>query len=408
MFYVNLETVLKLNKIVVGKNFFVIGGSEIYDTFFINYSNLIKNVYFTEIKGYKASIQGEPDVFINNFNSNFKLVSFSEQFIESKQNVQDHDPIEIKYRILKYIQTPAGMGGLAEENVYLDLMRDILLNGKEREDRTGTGTISLFGKSMRFDISKNLPMITTKFVPFKTIVEELLWFCRGDTDNKILQKKGVKIWNGNSSREFLDSRNLDYPEGIVGPMYGWQIRHFNCKYKPEFADTSKFKSGELTGFDQLSYVENLLKTDPFSRRIVMSYWNPTQLDQMALAPCHILVQFYVEEINGEKYLSCQFYQRSSDSLAFCFNVVSYSILTYILAEKCCMKPKDIIYTAGDVHIYKNHIEGVETQLLRSYNPSPILKINPELKNKDWSEMCFEDFELIGYFPQPTIKMDMAI
>jgi thymidylate synthase len=299
---------------------------------------------------------------------------------------------------------------MTEEYKYLHFMNNILTNGNKRSDRTGTGTVSLYGNQMRFDISQTIPLMTTKRVPFKTIVEELLWFCRGDTDAKVLQKKGVKIWDGNTSREFLDNQGLfHYPEGVLGAGYGFQWRFQGAKYSHSFADTSQIDTSLIGGFDQLKYVEDLLEKDPFSRRIVISAWNPSDFDKTSLVPCHILIQFYVEEIAGEKHLSCQFYMRSNDVfLANVFNVVSYSVLTHILAKRHNMKPKEIIYTCGDSHIYSNHIEQVKEQLERNPRPFPKVVVSDSVKHKDWSEMTIDDFELVGYFPYPAIKAPMAV
>ena len=377
-------------------NVFVIGGSEIYKLFMHRYDKL----YITEVKDLKGKdikfeVDQEPDTFIDYPSSEFKLSGVSEKQIENK----------FSYRFLYYTKADK----MTQEYNYLNMMNQILLGGNQRSDRTQTGTISMFGTQMKFDISESIPMLTTKRVPFKTIVEELLFFCRGDTDAKILQKKGIKIWNGNTTRDFLDKRGLThYEEGIMGPMYGYSWSHFGAKYSQSYADTSTLNPALIGGVNQLQNVIHLLKTDPFSRRIIISAWDPIQMDAMVLNPCHILVQFYVTEENNQKYLSCQFYMRSSDQLAWSFNCVSYSILTYILAEKCGMKPKELIYTAGDTHIYMNHIDGVKEQLKRVPRPFPKLILNDSIKKKDWSNMTVDDFELIGYFPHPSIKMDMAI
>ena len=237
----------------------------------------------------------------------------------------------------------------------------------------------------------------------------MLWFCRGDTDTNILSKKGIKIWDGNTSREFLDKRKLDYPEGVAGPIYGWQWRHFNAKYSSVFSDTSKFDTSILGGVDQLENVINALKTDPFSRRIMMSAWNPEQLNEMALPPCHHCITFYAEEIDGEMYLSSHFIMRSSDFLlGVPFNLASYCVLTQIIAMKCGMKAKELVYSGSDIHIYSNHIKSVEKQLKRPVRSSPILKIDNSIKDKDWAEMKVSDFELIGYIPAQGIVAKMAI
>ena len=297
------------------------------------------------------------------------------------------------------------------KNIYItDIRKSDGKEGNNRDDRTTVGTVSIFGTQMRFNISDTIPLMTAKQVPFRIILEELLWFCRGDTDSKILKAKGVHIWNGNTSREFLDRQGLfEYEEGVLGAGYGFQWRHFGAEYKQEFADSSKIENSEIGGFDQLSYIEHLLKTDPFSRRIVLSAWNPTAFHKTALPPCHILLQVYVEEIEGEKYLSSHFYMRSNDVfLASVFNVVSYTILTYILALKCDMKPKEIVYSCGDTHIYKSHLTQVQELLTRKPRPFPKLILNQSLKSKDWSEMTEEDFEIVGYYPYGAIKAEMAI
>jgi len=312
----------------------------------------------------------------------------------------------IRYRFLTYSQTFDKL----DEQRYLDLLEKILEKGSIKKDRTGTGTISIFGDQLRFDISDGkIPMLTTKKLPFKTILEELLWFCRGDTNSMILSKKGIKIWNGNTSREFLDSRNLDYDEGIAGPIYGFQWKHFGAKYSPEYSDTSKIDTSIIGGMDQLQNVINILKTDPFSRRIVMSAWNPGQLDEMCLPPCHFSIVFSVHEEYGEKYLSSHFIMRSTDVfLGMPFNIASYTILTQIIAMKCGMKADELVFSGSDIHIYNDHILAIKKQLGRQVRAPPILKINDCIKDKDWSEMKVEDFDLIGYIPSQGIIAKMAI
>ena len=246
------------------------------------------------------------------------------------------------------------------ENQYLNLLQDILDNGEMRTDRTGTGTLSVFGRQVRFDISKHIPVLTTKKLAYDKVIEELLWFMRGSTDSKELEAKGVNIWKGNTSREFLDSRGLKHlPEGSIGAGYGHQWRHFNAPH-PLSSDLQDM------GVDQLKAILNDLKNNPTSRRIFMSAWNPSQLDSMALPPCHVSVQFYVSfDANGNKHLSCHMYQRSVDVfLGFPWNILSYSILTHILATMCNMKPKELIISTGDTHIYKDHIDQVKEQLQR--------------------------------------------
>jgi dihydrofolate reductase/thymidylate synthase len=370
-------------------NVFVIGGSEIYN----HYLKRADRLYMTYVE---SKLETAPDTFIDYPTSRYQLVGASENYVESG----------VSYRILRYRPTEQ----LSDEYEYLNLAKSILSTGNTRSDRTQTGTLSKFGTQMRFDISQSIPLLTTKRVPFKMTVEELLWFCRGDTDATILQKKGIKIWDGNTSREFLDNRGLQhYPEGTIGPQYGFLWRFFGAEYSPDFRDTSKTDTDSIGGFDQLRNVEHLLKTDPFSRRILISAWNPYQLHEQALPSCHLLVQFYVEEIDNEKYLSCQFYMRSNDLfLGNPVNIASYSILTYILAKKCGMKPKELVYTCGDTHIYTNHIEQMKEQLTRTPRPFPKLILSDEVARKDWKDLTIDDFQLVGYMCYPTIKGDMAV
>jgi thymidylate synthase len=373
---------------------YLIGGGKTFSIFLKDQELLPKNLIICHIVP-EISIEADCS-FDPSLIGNYSLSGYSENITGES----------LKYRYIYY----SLQNNVHQETKYLELMKDILENGCERIDRTCTGTLSLFGTRMKFDISESIPMLTTKRIPFRVILEELLWFCRGDTDAKILQRKGIKIWNGNTTREFLDNRGLNhYPEGIIGPQYGFLWRHYGAKYSPRFADTSSIDANTIGGVDQLKYVEDLLENDPFSRRIIISAWNPSQLNEQALPSCHLLLQFYVTEEYGKRYLSCMFTMRSSDNfLASSFNCVSYSILTYILAIRHNMKPKDLIYVAGDTHIYKNHVEQVREQLKRDPRPFPRLKVSTDLVKKDWKDMTLKDFELIGYFPHPTISASMAI
>jgi thymidylate synthase len=376
-------------------NVFVIGGGQIYEMFLHNDRFPIEKMYITEVNGLKITDETNL-ITMPHFDYRYKLIGYSEKHTTHNNN--------ISYRILTYKYINQG----SQEHLYFDLASHILKNGKEREDRTGTGTISLLGTQLRFDISQSIPLLTTKQVPFKAIVEELLFFCRGDTNSKILDKRGVKIWSSNTSREFLDNRGLNYSEGVMGPMYGYSFRHFGAKYNEAFSDTSKCDRTKIGGFDQLVHVENLLKKDPFSRRIYISNLNPAESSKMCLEPCHTYIQFYVSEEHGQKYLSAYFSMRSNDvGCGFAFNLCSYSLLVYILAMKCNMKPKEIIYNAVDCHIYKNHIEQIKEQMTRVPRPLPKVHLN-DIKIKDWADIIYEDFELIGYFPWSSIKMKMAI
>jgi dihydrofolate reductase/thymidylate synthase len=400
IYYTDMDTFKRIYH-KYNPNVFVIGGSELYNTFLSQANRLyITQVQTEDGKDVKFTEGEEPDTFMNHFTSDYNLIGMSEKY---KGMYKD---TSLSYRVLHYRLSEK----MTEEYKYLNFMNNIVSNGNCRDDRTKVGTVSVFGNQMRFDISQSIPLMTTKRVPFKTIVEELLWFCRGDTDAKVLQKKGVKIWDGNTSRDFLDNQGLfHYPEGVLGAGYGFQWRFQGAKYSHSFADTSQCDPALIGGFDQLKYVEDLLKKDPFSRRIVISAWNPSDFDKTALVPCHILIQFYVEEIAGEKYLSCQFYMRSNDVfLANVFNVVSYSVLTHILAKRHNMKPKEIVYTCGDSHIYSNHIQQVKEQLTRQPRPFPKVVVDDSVKDKDWSEITTDDFELVGYFPHAAIKAQMAV
>ena len=386
---------------ITNANVFVIGGNQIYNLFLNNSKDYLipSKVYLTEVYDYKPEKSLEPDVFMDNLRQNYKLISYSEK---KRDNSSD-----LSFRFLEYRNFP---GYKSEENKYLDLAKYVIENGNVRPDRTGVGTTSIFGNQLHFDISECVPLLTTKRVPWKHCIEELLWFMRGDTDAKILQNKGVKIWDGNTSREFLDSRGLyHYEPGILGAGYGWQWRFFGGKYSQAFANTKDLDTSKIGGFDQLEYVIDLLKTDPFSRRIMMCYWNPPDFEKTALLPCHYSVQFYVEERDNQKYLCCLFNMRSNDFLlGNPFNIFSYAVLTYIISMKCDMKPGKLIYSGGDIHIYNNHIEQINEQLSRDPRPLPKLKLNPDVKTKRIQDISIDDFEVIGYFPHPFIKAPMAV
>lgn len=286
-----------------------------------------------------------------------------------------------------------------EEHQYLDLVRDVLQNGIDRPDRTGVGTRSVFGRQMRFSLRNNtMPLLTTKRVFWRGVAEELLWFVAGCTNAKVLQDKNIKIWDANSSRDFLNGAGLAHrEEGDLGPIYGFQWRHFGAEYRTMHDDyTDK-------GIDQLSSIISTLKTNPNDRRMIMTAWNPSALPDMALPPCHLLCQFYVA--NGE--LSCQMYQRSADiGLGVPFNIASYSLLTILLAHVTGFKPGEFVHVLGDAHVYSNHICKLEAQLDREPRPFPTLKINTNKRNID--DFVIDDLELVGYNPHTAISMAMAV
>jgi len=287
---------------------------------------------------------------------------------------------------------------LHEEYQYLDAIREIIEKGDTMSDRTGVGTISMFGKMMRFDLRKSFPLLTTKRVFWRGVMEELLWFVKGDTNAKNLSDKGIKIWDGNGSREFLDKRGLSHREEMdLGPVYGFQWRHFGAKYVDMHTDYT----GQ--GVDQLADCIRKIKEDPTDRRILLTAWNPADLSEMALPPCHMFCQFYVA--NGE--LSCLMYQRSCDmGLGVPFNIASYALLTLMVAQVCGLKPGEFVHTLGNAHVYSNHVEPLKTQLDRTPRPFPILKINPDVKDIDSFQAS--DFEIVGYDPHKKIEMEMAV
>ena len=285
---------------------------------------------------------------------------------------------------------------------YLDLCRYILENGHQKADRTGTGTISVFGYQMRFNLSEGFPLLTTKRVHLKSIIHELLWFISGSTNIRPLVLNDVRIWNdwpyakyskskdsqGETIEEFAEKIKNDekFAEvwGDLGPVYGKQWRNFD-------------------GVDQLSNLIKEIKTNPNSRRLIISAWNPKEVADMALPPCHSFMQFYVNE--GK--LSCQLYQRSGDVfLGVPFNIASYSLFTMMIAQVCGLEPGDFVHTLGDAHIYLNHLEQVNRQLKRTPRPLPQMKINPNVKSI--FDFKYEDFELVGYDPYKGIKGKVAV
>ncbi|CAI8503167.1 thymidylate synthase [Hanseniaspora opuntiae] len=292
-----------------------------------------------------------------------------------------------------------------EELQYLDLCRNIIENGESRPDRTGTGTLSIFAPpQLRFSLRDNkFPLLTTKKVFTKAIILELLWFIKGDTNNKNLQKEGVKIWDGNGSREYLDSLGLtDREEGDLGPVYGFQWRHFGAEY----VDCHTDYTGK--GYDQLSEIIHKLKTNPYDRRIIMSAWNPPDFKKMALPPCHVFCQFYVSFPENQKpQLSCILYQRSCDmGLGVPFNIASYALLTKMIAKVVDMDCGDFIHTMGDAHVYKDHIDALKEQIERTPREFPTLQIKRDIKDID--DFQLDDFEIVDYNPHKSIKMKMSV
>jgi thymidylate synthase len=280
---------------------------------------------------------------------------------------------------------------------YLDLMRHVLDHGHQKSDRTGTGTTSVFGYQMRFNLADGFPLVTTKKAHLRSIIHELLWFLKGDTNIQYLKDNGVTIWD-----EWADEN------GNLGPVYGYQWRSWPA------IETSRDSGGsrrappegeplKIRHIDQIAQAVDQIKHNPDSRRIIVSAWNVGEIDNMALPPCHAFFQFYV----ADGKLSCQLYQRSADIfLGVPFNIASYALLTMMMAQVCGLKPGDFVHTLGDAHIYSNHMEQVNLQLSREPRPLPTMKINPEAK--DIFGFKFEDFVLEGYDPHPAIKAPVAV
>ncbi|MGB0985317.1 MAG: thymidylate synthase, partial [Saprospiraceae bacterium] len=261
---------------------------------------------------------------------------------------------------------------------YLDLLEDILENGVQRGDRTGTGTISVFGRQFRFDLSEGFPVLTTKKLHLRSIIHELLWFLQGDTNIKYLKENKVRIWDA-----WADEN------GDLGPVYGKQWR--------------KWETADGRVIDQIVKVVDSLKNNPNSRRHIVTAWNPSDVDEMALPPCHCLFQFYVA--NGK--LSCQLYQRSADVfLGVPFNIASYALLTMMMAQVCGLEAGEFVHTFGDVHLYNNHIEQAKLQITREPRPLPKMEINPDIM--DIFGFTYDDFKLVGYDPHPHIKAAVSV
>ena len=309
-----------------------------------------------------------------------------------------------------------------EEQQYLNLIREVLETGELEQGRNGD-TIASFGHMMRFSLKDGkIPLLTTKQVAWKTCFRELMWFIRGETDNKELQKQNVHIWDANSTREFLDSRGLtNYPEGVLGPVYGYQWRHFNAPYicgkdiphwsrieesEPVYSLTDRVeKPPSYAGVDQLQNIIAALR-DPVektSRRLILTAWNPQQINQMALPPCHVLAQF---RVRGGNRLSCALYQRSGDiGLGVPFNIASYSFLTHILAKHCGLIAEEFVYCLGNAHIYVDHIDALREQIKREPYKFPKIRIT-ETKERI-EDYTIDDIEWISpYIHHPTIKMKM--
>ncbi len=377
-----------LSSITNSVDTYVIGGEQIYRIALGRYSYLCKGEYITHIKGdYECDTFYPNDLLPGNLTSmriDTPTVPDEELTNLSGKTYVDECYIELSFTNISHGELP-----------YRRLLRRVL-SQPEREDRTGTGTRSLFGAQMEFDISETIPIFTSKRVAWKAVLKELLFFISGETDTKILEAQGVNIWKGNTSKEFLEKRGLRYEEGVMGPGYGYQWRHWGASHR----------RGKLygNGIDQLNNLIHDIRENPLSRRHMLTSWNVEQIDDMAIPPCHFACQFYVT--SDAARLDCQLYQRSGDMfLGVPFNIASYSMLTYIVAHLTGYKPGRLIVTLGDAHIYTNHVEQVREQLSRTPLPLPILMLKPF---ESLDELTFEHFSLKKYFPWPTIKAEMAV
>ena len=370
------------------KKVFVIGGSKIYSYIFMNYPFLIENIYITEVKKDLDDSVDQSNLTRCDIIPNQRYETIYHKECSSLGNIYG-SPKEILNYSFTIFQKKEYMN--KNEQQYLQLLRKIF-NEKNVKSTRNSEVFSSFGEKMVFDLRDGFPLLTTKKMGYKTILRELLWFLSGSTDNKVLQEKKVHIWDKNGSKEFLQTRGLDYEEGDLGPVYGFQWRHFGAEYHGTDADYNG------KGFDQIKYIVDTIKKDPSSRRLLLSAWNPCDIDKMALPPCHVMVQF---SIDGE-YIDAQLYQRSGDMfLGVPFNIASYSLLLHIIGKLTNYKPRFLHHILGDAHIYSNHLDVVEQQLERVPYGSPKLilgNIN-SIDLIDEKDFIIEDY--ISYSPLKT-------
>jgi dihydrofolate reductase / thymidylate synthase len=386
------------------KPIFVIGGGQLYKTAI--QSKWCKALDITEIS--EGPISGDPIAYFPPITKNFVIensVPKSSDFEKEYQPFKDGDYI-LKHRIYKNLYD-----GRSSENTYLSALNTILSEGCQKEDRTGVGTLSTFGQVLKFEFGfitdgyYSFPLLTTKKMFLRGIIEELLFFLRGGVDNDLLKDKNVHIWDGNTTREFLDQRGMSsFEDGSLGKAYGFQWRFWGAKWEGKKAN---YKG---KGHDQISTIINQLKTDPFSRRIVLSAWNVSDLAEMCLPPCHTMYVFNVQIVDGKKKLFCHLTQRSGDMfLGVPFNIASASLLTFIIAKCTGLEPGGLTLSIVDAHIYLNHIEQCKLQISRLPYHFPSLKITKDINSiEDIENLCYGDFSLQNYNCHPGIKADMAI
>lgn len=384
-------------------NIWIIGGSPLYNHFIHN--NTYDFILHTKIF-HNFNCDNTTDLNHQNIKNNSIQCSqvmnennLNFQYILYKNNSHPHSHNNIPL----HIPTLNINTNNSVETQYFNLIEDILKYGDTRQTRNAT-TISIFGKSIHADLSQGFPLLTTKKVFWNGILKELLWFIHANTNSKDLETQKVNIWKGNTTQEFLQNNNLPYNQGIGGPIYGWQWRKFNQKY-PYQTQTNDINTipGDEQGTDQLQYIINEIKSNPNSRRLFMSAWNPNQMKYMCLPPCHVSYQFYIHQ----NKISCQMYQRSADVfLGLPFNIASTALLTHIIANICNLTPHKIIICIGDAHIYEEHTDAIHKQLQRKQliNNLPKLIIHNSHNNID--EYTENDFSIIGYHPLPTITSKM--
>jgi dihydrofolate reductase/thymidylate synthase len=402
----------KFNKTHNINEIYVIGGSKLYNEVLNNYEvnkiyltdiqdkhktkkNLCNKVYFPDLDQDKYYLTSESKIVTKNYSTGYyedtKSIVCNFKILQNKSLVQN----EIQDELMDYFKTNYLN---QEEYQYLDIMEDLMENGDKRETRNAI-TYSKFGVKMEFDLKDNtIPILTTKRVACKTVIKELLWFIKGSTNNKTLQDQNVHIWDGNSSRDFLDQNGFkEREENELGPIYGFQWRHSGAEYK------TCHDNYEGQGVDQLQECINTLKKNPHSRRMIVCAWNPKDLNNMALPPCHILFQWYV---SSDKRLSLQLYQRSGDFfLGVPFNIMSYSVLIYMVAQLTGLRPGKFIHIIGDAHAYECHGDAIEEQIKRIPSQFPKFKINRQVESIE--DFKLEDFEIIDYNPHDTIKAQMV-
>jgi len=384
-FYVTMDYVDALISDVVG-DVFIVGGESLYK----KYIGIADNIYATIIE---KEFEADRHFPMENFGQ-YQIQSYSSRFISPEENCY--------YRHVVYEKRQEGKPH--PEQCYINMIRTVMSDGEQQLDRTKIGTRCIFAPDpLRFDVSQSIPLFTSKFINFRMIVEELLWFLRGETDAGLLEEKGVNIWKPNTTREFLDKRGLEnYEENDIGSMYGWIWNHIGADYRGCSADYT----GQ--GINQIQMLIKNLREDPSSRRHLITTFCPIYSDQGCLMPCHgIVCQFHV---SNDKSLSCHVYNRSQDVfLGQPFNVASYSVLLYIIAAKCGYKPCELVMSLGNTHIYSNHETQCREQLTRPLLPLPKLELSENVvASIDFKDLTIDDFKLVGYVHHPGIRGAMAI